>query len=90
VALARRQSAQVGLPGLVSGLALPLFFVAFLNRDGPGEICSRHFAARVVIGEHCSEESSPWPWLACGIAMAIGGAFWFIVSRRDAREQSRG
>jgi hypothetical protein len=38
VALGRPRS-RVGIPGVVSGLALPLFLIAWLNREGPGMIC---------------------------------------------------
>jgi hypothetical protein len=36
VLLARRWSSRSGLAGLVAGLALPLLYVALLNRSGPG------------------------------------------------------
>jgi hypothetical protein len=40
IVLATRAGNRVGLPGLVSGLSLPLFYVAYLNRSGPGTICT--------------------------------------------------
>ena len=40
IVLATRTGSKVGLPGLVSGLGLPLFYVAFLNRSGPGTVCT--------------------------------------------------
>lgn len=33
--LATRPGSTVGLPGLISGISLPMFYVAFLNRSGP-------------------------------------------------------
>jgi hypothetical protein len=40
IVLATRTGSRVGLPGLISGLSLPLFYVAFLNRSGPGTVCT--------------------------------------------------
>ena len=41
--------------GLISGLGLPLLYVAFLNRDGPGTICSSYGNG----GQRCVDEWSP-------------------------------
>lgn len=78
VLLVRRQKAGLGALGLVAGIALPIFYVALLNHDGPGMICSA-----IEGGTACTEEMSPWPWLAAGLAfMALGiSAFWFIRPR---------
>ena len=54
VVLATRRGSSQGLPGLVSGLSLPLFYVAYLNRDGPGTICTRS-----VSSVSCTDEWSP-------------------------------
>ena len=78
VLLVQRQKAGRGTLGLVAGIALPLFYVSLLNRDGPGMICSA-----IEGGTACTEEMSPWPWLAAGLAfMALGiSAFWFMRPR---------
>ena len=68
----------MGLPGLVSGLSLPLFFVAYLNRAGPGTIC-RAIGAQ---GQECIDEWSPWPWLAIGVVLLIGGFVQFVRANR--------
>ncbi|MCU1430223.1 MAG: hypothetical protein JWL83_4223 [Actinomycetia bacterium] len=62
------------MTGLVSGFGAPLLYIAFLNRHGPGDIC-RHYANG---GESCTQESSPWPWLAIGAAFVIAGAVLFV------------
>jgi len=73
VLLVRRRQAGRGALGLVAGLALPLFYVALLNRDGPGMICSA-----IEGGTACTQEMSPWPWFAAGLVfLAVGtSAFW--------------
>jgi hypothetical protein len=67
--------------GLVAGLSFPLFYVSFLNHDGPGMICSA-----IEGGTACTEEMSPWPWLVAGVAfLALGtAAFWLSRPRPRA------
>jgi hypothetical protein len=76
--LGRHQQARPGMLGLVAGVSIPLFYVALLNRNGPGTICSA-----IEGGTACTEEMSPWPWLAASLALlAVGtGAFWRYRSR---------
>ena len=57
ILLARRQHASSGLPGLISGLGIPLLYVAYLNRAGPGTICTTITGG----GQECAGEWSPWP-----------------------------
>ena len=52
--------------GLISGIGIPLIYVAFLNRGGPGNICTSYSHG----GQQCTEEWSPWPWLAGSISRA--------------------
>jgi hypothetical protein len=83
VLLARRQRASSGLPGLISGLAVPLFYVAYLNRAGPGTICTT-----VTGGQECNDEWSPWPWLAVGVILLVLGVATFIGRQRRASLRS--
>jgi hypothetical protein len=79
----RRGVTGRGLLGLVSGAGLPLLYVAWLNRDGPGEVCRR-----VANGVECTQQSSPWPWLGVGLALVAAGAALFVAvgaRRSDAR-----
>ncbi|MEZ0091990.1 hypothetical protein [Streptacidiphilus sp. EB129] len=78
VLLVRRPAAVRGLPGLVSGISLPLFYVAFLNRSGPGTVCS----ALAGGGQECSDEWSPWPWLVSGLLLFALGALTLVLVRR--------
>lgn len=79
--LGRHQEARPGMLGLVAGVCIPLFYVALLNRNGPGMICSA-----IEGGTGCTEEMSPWPWSAAGLAFLVGGtsAFWLHRSRLAA------
>lgn len=72
VVLARR-SHGTGLLGVVSGLGLPLFYVAWLNRAGPGNVCSSTSDG----GQACLQEWSPWPWLAVAVILTLGGLVLF-------------
>lgn len=81
VALLRVPNASVGRSGLISGVSLPLLFVAFANRHGPGTNCN---ATRF----RCHDEWSPWPWLLAGIIVAAAGGTVFARARRKARKLS--
>ena len=75
--LVTRAGNRVGLPGLVSGLSLQLFYVAYLNRSGPGTICTT-----TATSQTCSDEWSPWPWLVVGIVLLVIGCGWFAIASR--------
>lgn len=72
LAVLRRQS-LVGLPGIVSGLGLPMLYVAYLNRAGPGFFCTS-----TGLGATCSQHPSPWPWLIIGLILVIVGLVGFL------------
>jgi hypothetical protein len=77
VLLARHAPARAGLTGLVSGLGLPLLYVAFLNRAGPGTVCTT-----TATSQSCADEWSPWPWLFIGVALVVIGCMWFRARSR--------
>ncbi len=72
VALGVTRRSRRGTPGLVSGLAVPLFYVAFLNRSGPGEVCT-------TTGDvtECIDQWSPLGWAAAGLISLVAGVFLF-------------
>jgi hypothetical protein len=77
IVLVTRPGNRVGLPGLVSGLSLPLFFVAYLDRSGPGTICTT-----TATSQTCSDQWSPWPWIVVGIVLLVSGCVWFAIASR--------
>lgn len=75
VAVASRSDGR-GLPGLLSGLGFPLLYVGYLNRAGPGTVCTA-----VGQGRQCVDEGSPWPWVGAGVALLVVGAAAFSAGR---------
>jgi hypothetical protein len=73
-----RRRARGGAPGLLSGLGLPPLYVAFLNRDGPGSICTAFGTG----GQRCTDETSPWPWFGLGVALLVAGVLVFRSRRQ--------
>ncbi|MER5913854.1 hypothetical protein ABT124_26075 [Streptomyces sp. NPDC001982] len=77
VFLATRRGSRAGLAGLVSGLGMPLLYVAFLNRGGPGSVCTT-----TASGQSCVDEYSPWGWLGAGAVFLLAGIVLGLVLRR--------
>jgi hypothetical protein len=71
-----RQGFGAGMAGLLTGAAVPLLYVAWLNRDGPGEVCTR-----TATGSSCGDEWSPWPFVVAGLVAAIAGVVLFLRLR---------
>lgn len=74
VLLLRTTKPDRSILGSVSGISAPLFYVAWRNREGPGEVCQ--------VSEHLTECAvlwNPWPWLVVGLAFAVVG---IVVFRR--------
>lgn len=72
-----RQGFGSSLTGLVSGAAVPLLYVAWLNRGGPGESC--HGDDRALT---CTDEWSPWPFVVVAAALFVSGIALFVRLRR--------
>jgi heme exporter protein D len=77
--LATRRGSSAGLPGLVSGLGVPLLYVAFLNRGGPGNVCTT-----TSTSQSCVDEYNPWMWLAAGMIFLLAGIVLGAVRQRRA------
>ena len=80
--LRRRRAPRSSAPGVVSGIGLPMLYVAFVNRQGPGWVCE---------GTHCGQQLSPWPWLIAGVLFVIAGvAGYLLLTARRRGEQVTG
>jgi hypothetical protein len=83
IGLTRIPAAAGGLSGVVAGAGAGPLFVAYLNRDGPGDVCT--VTARSVA---CVGEWSPWPWLVVGVVLLGAGIALFVV-RAGRRPRGR-
>lgn len=84
LSLVRRPAGH--LTGLVSGLGLPLLYVAYLNRGGPGMVCTG-----TATSESCVQDYSPWAWAVPGLLPLATGIIIFLnLSRRTRRERRSG
>jgi hypothetical protein len=63
--------------GLLTGAGLPLLWVAFLNRAGPGTTCWAHGSS-----SGCGENLNPLPWLVLGLVLVAGGIAAFSRAQR--------
>ncbi|MEO7753551.1 MAG: hypothetical protein ABIS35_09070 [Terracoccus sp.] len=66
VALMLSRWAKRGVLGLLAGLAVPLLYVAYLNRSGPGVVCSNAGGTTA-----CIDQWSPWPWVAVALVLLV-------------------
>lgn len=65
--LVRPATRSVSLTALPAGAALPLLYVAWLNKGGPGTICTTAGTTT-----SCEEQWNPWLWiLAAGLLIAF-------------------
>lgn len=79
VPLARRGPRRA-VVGAVSGLALPVFYLAYLNRGGPGEVCHA-----ISGGQACTDEYTPVPFLVVGALLLVAGLVIHATAGRRAR-----
>ena len=75
-----RRGPRRAVVGLVSGLALPAFYLAYLNRGGPGEVCHA-----VSGGQSCTDEYTPVPFLAVGALLLVAGLVIHATADRRGR-----
>ena len=75
VLVTRQPAARASLGGVVSGLGLPMLYVAYLNRHGPGMHCTS-----TPTSESCTNEYTPWPFLLTGAVLFVLGV---MVLRRQ-------
>jgi hypothetical protein len=75
VLLVRRHTGA-DLFGLISGLSAVPLWLAWSNRGGPTYDCARGS------GDNCPDLSSPWPWVAAGVALLAAGIAAYAFARR--------
>ncbi|MEW2301902.1 hypothetical protein AB0958_18345 [Streptomyces sp. NPDC006655] len=75
-----RKGPRAAAVGGVAGLALPAFYLAYLNRGGPGNVC--HVTAG---GSTCTDEYAPLPFLVVGALLFVAGFLVFLMLERRGR-----
>lgn len=69
-----------GMTGLVTGAAVPLLWLAWLNRHGPGTYCTSSGT-----GSSCTDEWTPWPFVVVAVILAVAGVVLFVRLVRSPR-----
>lgn len=64
--VATRRGAGSGAAGVLAGLSLPLFYIAWNNRDGPGSVCWV-----TATGGGCSGRLDPMPFLFVAVMLVV-------------------
>ena len=64
-------------PALLVGLSTAPLFIAWLNRGGPGLVCTTSGTST-----SCVDQWSPWPFVATGVLLAGGGLALLVHGRR--------
>jgi hypothetical protein len=77
VVLIARPSARRSSFGGFVGAALPLLFVAWQNRAGPGWTCSSTASSTT-----CGQLLDPAPWLLVGLTLLVGGIVGQLLHMR--------
>lgn len=75
--LAWRGDRRLAAPGILTGLGLLPLYVGYLNRGGPGMVCTGTAA-----NGSCTQEMSPWPWIAVGLCLIAAGTAICVRQRR--------
>jgi hypothetical protein len=74
-----RRRVRLAGPGIVTGIGLLPCYIAYLNRGGPGTVCTTS-----ATGGSCTQEWSPWPWLAVGVGFVVAGV---VLQARASRHR---
>lgn len=80
VLLARHPVARQAWPGVIAGPSVLLLLLAYLNRSGPGTVCST-----TATRQSCVDETSPWPFLLLALVLPAVAVTVAAVRRRSTR-----
>jgi hypothetical protein len=69
--------------GVTAGMGELALYIAYLNRGGPGRVCTR-----TGTSEGCIDEWSPWPWLVVGLALMAASVAAFFLVRQSAHPRT--
>jgi hypothetical protein len=69
IVLMRRPFPPASVAGAIAGVSVLVFALAYLNRDGPGNVCTYSQSG----GEFCQTEWNP-------VAFIVGGLFFIAVA----------
>ena len=75
--LSTRTSWRHGWPGVIAGAAFVPFYIASLNRGGPGQVCESSDG-----GTSCFDAWSPVPFVIVGVLMLVLSAVVVVFRRR--------
>lgn len=78
---AGRHSNGTGASGIVSGLGVPCLYVAYLNRQGPGNVCTNYAGG----GQSCTQEYNPLFWAAVATILIVTGLIIFAAQQHQNR-----
>jgi uncharacterized membrane protein YidH (DUF202 family) len=53
------------MSAIPAGVGLAVLYLAWLNRDGPGNVCKK----TTGITTTCTDQASPWPFVAVALAV---------------------
>lgn len=65
-----------GMAGIISGAGLPLLYVGWLNRGGPGQVCTS-----TATSSECTDAWSPWPFVVVAVLLLVTGMVVFVRQR---------
>ncbi len=63
--------------GVLVGLSAAPLYIGWLNRGGPGTVCTT-----TADSTTCTDQWSPWPFLAVGLLLAGAGVALLVTARR--------
>ena len=65
------------VPGVLVGLSTAPLYIGWLNREGPGTVCTT-----TADSISCTDQWSPWPFVAVGVLLAGAGVALLVLARR--------